>query len=81
MTNATVETTVAGTEGQLVNVKYKDGEKKIVIDKSAEIRRYVPADLSELKAGARIALPRAEKQADGSLTAGRIYIGRQGVVP
>src|SRR5262245_63956077 len=29
MTNATVGTTVAGVDGQVVMVKYKDGEKKI----------------------------------------------------
>jgi hypothetical protein len=81
MTNATVDTTVAGVDGQVVTVKYKDGDKKIVIGSDAEIRRYVPSDISELKPGAVIALPRAEKQADGSLQTGRIYIGRNGVKP
>jgi hypothetical protein len=76
MTNATVDTTVSGNDGHVLTVKYKDGEKKIVIDQTAEIRRYVPGELSELKPGARVALPRAEKQADGSLSAGRIYVGR-----
>jgi len=81
MTNATVDTTVAGVDGQVVTVKYKDGDKKIVIDPDAEIRRYVPSDISELKAGAVVAMPRAEKQVDGSLQTGRIYIGRNGVKP
>ncbi len=31
MTNATVDTTVAGVDGQVLMVKYKDGEKKIVV--------------------------------------------------
>ena len=31
MTNGTVDTTVSGVEGQVLTVKYKDGEKKIVI--------------------------------------------------
>jgi len=81
MTNATVDTTVAGVDGQVVTVKYKDGDKKIIIGSDAEIRRYVPSDISELKAGAVIAIPRAEKQADGSLQTGRLYIGRNGVKP
>jgi hypothetical protein len=81
MTNATVDTTVASVDGQVLSVKYKDGDKKIVIGSDAEIRRYVPSDISELKAGAVIAIPRAEKQADGSLQTGRIYIGRNGVKP
>jgi hypothetical protein len=31
MTNATVDTAVAGVDGQEVTVRYKDGEKKMVI--------------------------------------------------
>ena len=31
MTNATVSETVAGVDGQTINVKYKDGEKKIIV--------------------------------------------------
>jgi hypothetical protein len=81
MTNATVDTTVSGVDGQVVSVKYKDGDKKIVIGSDAEIRRYVPSDVSELKPGAVIAIPRAERQADGSLQTGRVYIGRNGVKP
>jgi hypothetical protein len=81
MTNATVDTTVAGVDGQVVSVKYKDGEKKIVISSDAEIRRYVPSDTSELKAGSVISIPRADKLADGSLQTGRVYVGRNGVKP
>jgi hypothetical protein len=81
MTNATVDTTVSGVDGQVVTVKYKDGEKKIVIGPDAQIRRYVPSDKSELKAGAAIAIPRAEKSADGSLQTARVYVGRNGVKP
>jgi Domain of unknown function (DUF5666) len=81
MTNATVDTTVAGVDGQVVTVKYKDGDKRIIIGSDAEVRRYVPSDSTELKAGAHIALPRAEKQPDGSLQTARIYVGRNGVMP
>ena len=31
MTNATVDTTVSSVDGQVVMVKYKDGEKKVII--------------------------------------------------
>jgi hypothetical protein len=51
MTNATVDTTVASVDGQVVTVKYKDGEKKIIIGKDAVIRAYVVGDKSELKPG------------------------------
>ena len=52
MTNATVDSTVAGVDGQVVTVKYKDGDKKIIIGPDADLRRYVPSTISELKSGA-----------------------------
>src|SRR5262245_59102925 len=51
MTNATVDTTVSGVDGQNIMVKYKDGEKKIIIGSDAVIRKYVAGDKSELKPG------------------------------
>jgi len=81
MTNATVDTMVAGVDGQIVTVKYKDGQQKIIVGPDAEIRRYVPGDGSELKAGAHITLPRAEKLPDGTLQTARIYVGRNGAIP
>jgi hypothetical protein len=81
MTNATVDTTVAGVDGQEVTVKYKDGEKKIIIGKDAVIRAYVASDKSELKPGAHISIVRADKMPDGTLQTARINVGRDGVVP
>ena len=45
MTNANVATTVAGTDGQNILVKYKDGEKKVVVPpgfRSPSTRRAAP---------------------------------------
>jgi hypothetical protein len=81
MTNATVDNTVAGVDGQEVTVKYKDEEKKIIIGKDAVIRAYVAGDKSELKPGAHIAIVRADKMPDGTLQTARINVGRAGVVP
>ena len=81
MTNATVDSTAAGVDGQEVTVKYKDGEKKIIIGKDAVIRAYVASDKSELKPGAHIAIVRADKMPDGTLQTARINVGRAGVVP
>ncbi len=72
MTNGTVDTTVAGVSGQTLTVKYKDGEQKIVIAPDATIRAYVIGDKSELKPGAHIAIVRADKAADGTLSTGRV---------
>ena len=81
MTNAIVETTVAGVDGQNILVKYKDGEKKVVVPPSTTIVAYAPGDKSELKPGAQIIIFGATKQPDGSLTTPTVSVGRDGVVP
>lgn len=81
MTNGTVDETVAGVDGHVLTVKYKDGEKKIIVPPDAIIRAYAAGDKSELKPGAHIAIVRARKQPDGSLEASRVNVGRGEVVP
>jgi hypothetical protein len=81
MTNATVEQTVKGVDGQVVMVKYKGGEQKIVVPPDAVILAYAVGDRNELKAGAHVAIVRATKKPDGSLEANRINVGRGEVVP
>ncbi len=81
MTNAIVDTTVAGVDGQTIMVKYKDGEKKVIVPPNTPIVAYTPGDKSELKPGAQIIIFGATKQADGSLTTPTISVGRDGVVP
>jgi len=80
MTNGTVDTTVKDVEGQVLTVKYKDGEKKIIITPESVIRAYVVGDKSELKPGAAIATF-AMKKPDGSFETTRINVGRDGIVP
>ena len=80
MTNGSVEQTAASSDGQVLTLKYKDGEKKIVVPPDAPIVVYVPGDKSELKAGASIFISAAVKQADGTLQAPRVNVGR-GVAP
>jgi len=81
MTNGTVDQTVTSVDGQVVTVRYKDGEKKIVVPPDAIIRAYVVGDKSELKPGARITIVRARKKSDGALEADRVNVGRGEVVP
>jgi hypothetical protein len=81
MTNATVDTTVTSVDGQVVMVKYKDGEQKILIPPEAIIRAYVVGSRDELKPGAHIAIIRARKQPDGTYEADRVNVGRDGIVP
>ena len=81
MTNATVETSVVGVQGQELILKYKDGEKKIIVTPEAQIVGTVRGDKSELKPGAAISIARATKKPDGTLEANRISVGRDGIVP
>jgi hypothetical protein len=81
MTNAIVDTTVAGVDGQTIMVKYKDGEKKVIVPPNTSIVAYAPGDKNELKPGAQIIIFGATKQADGSLTTPTVSVGRDGVVP
>lgn len=81
MTNATVDTTVAGIDGQVLRVTYKGGEQRIIVGKEAIIRAYVIASRDELKPGARIAINAAMPRADGILEAARVNVGRGDVEP
>ena len=81
MTNGAVEQTVAGVDGQVVTVKYKGGEQKVVIPPDTAILAYAVGEKSELKPGAHVAIIRALKKPDGSLEANRVNVGRGEVVP
>ena len=80
MTNGAVEQTAASSDGQTLTLKYKDGEKKILVGKDTPIVIYTPGEKSELKAGAAIFISAATKQPDGTLTTPRVNVGR-GVAP
>jgi hypothetical protein len=88
MTNGTVnnvgKSTVGGTvsseEGSTLTLSYKDGSKKIEVTLETVIVSYLPGSRDELKPGARIYIPAATRQADGTLMTARINVGR-GIVP
>jgi hypothetical protein len=81
MTNATVAETVAGTDGQNITVKYKDGEKKVVVGADTPIVAFVTGDKSELKPGAKVIIFGATKKDDGTLEANRVGVGIDGITP
>jgi len=76
MTNANVATTVSGNDGQNLLVKYKDGEKKVLIPPGIPIAKYMPGTAADLKVGAKVFVAAARKEADGTLTAPNIAVGR-----
>jgi hypothetical protein len=81
MTNANVEQTVAGVEGPVLSVKYKDGEKKLQVTPETVVVTYVPGSKDDLTPGTRIFVGAAKKQPDGTLQTARITYGRNGAGP
>jgi hypothetical protein len=80
MTNATVAESVAGNDGHTLLVRYTGGEKKVVVGADTPVVTYVPADKSDLKAGAKI-IAFMKKLPDGSLETNRVSVGRDGLTP
>jgi hypothetical protein len=81
MTNGNVDQTVAGVDGPVLSVKYKDGEKKLVVTPETVVVTYVMGSKDELKPGTRIFVAAAKKQPDGTLQTPRITYGRNGAGP
>jgi hypothetical protein len=81
MTNGNVEQAVTGVEGPVLSVKYKDGEKKLVVTPQTVVVTYVTGDKAEIKPGTKIFVAAAKKQADGTLQTPRITYGRNGAGP
>jgi len=81
MTNATVAQMVKGVSGDEITLKYKEGEKKIVVAPDTVIVTYLPGDKSELKPGAKIFIAAANKKDDGTLEAAAVSVGRNGITP
>jgi len=80
MTNATVAESVVGNDGRTLLVKYKDGEKKVVVSPETPVVTYVPADKSDLKVGAKV-IAFMKQLPDGSFETNRISVGRDGLTP
>jgi len=81
MTNANVETSVSSVDGQVVMVKYPEGEKKVIIPPNTNIVAMAPGSKADLKPGAAFIIMAAQKQPDGTLVAPAINVGRDGATP
>jgi hypothetical protein len=81
MTNGTVDETVASVDGPVLTVKYKGGQKKIIVPADATILAYSVGDKGELKPGAHVTIAGARKRSDGRFDADRVNVGRGDVVP
>ena len=79
MTNGTVGDLV-GSSGRVMTVNYNGSEKKITVPDDAPIVTFAAADRSLLIVGAHVIVAPA-KGTDGTLTASRISVGTDGIVP
>ena len=81
MTNGEAGSPVTGVDGLTLMVKYKGGEKKLLVTPSTPIVQYQVSDASALKPGAAISIVAATKKPDGTFETNRINVGLNGVVP
>jgi len=77
MTNANVAQAVASADGQTLLLKYKDGEKKIIVPPATPIALFGPGEKAEVKPGVAVAITAVTKP-DGSLETARVGVGRDG---
>src|SRR5947207_10454818 len=80
MTNANVAGVVNMANDRVMSVKYKGGEKKILVTPKTVVVTYTPSNRSELKPGAPV-FAVTQRQPDGTLTAARVNVGLHGQVP
>ncbi len=86
MTNATVADLAAAPStvpgGQKMTLKYKDGEKVVIVPPSAPVVSFRPGKQDEatlLVTGAKVVITAQER--DGKPTALRVLVGRNGFAP
>jgi hypothetical protein len=76
MTNAVVQEIATSVDGHSVMLRYKNGQKEILIPTGTTIVSYLPGSIGELKLGAIVFIPAATNQPDGTLEAQRVMVGR-----
>ena len=80
MTNATVAEVVRVDPDLRLTLKYKDGEKTVIVPPDAPIVTFAPGDRDMVRAGAHVLIS-ATLRPDGSLAAPRVAVGKDGLVP
>jgi hypothetical protein len=81
MTNATVATVSSVADGQTLKLHYKGGgTQTIKVKPGTPIVTFQPGDRGDAKVGAKVFVG-AQKAADGSMTAARLNVGKDGLTP
>jgi hypothetical protein len=80
MTNATVEAAVSDVAGRVLTLSYPGGKQDLVVPPGTPIVTLAPGDAFLLQPGNHVFLG-ATQSPDGNLTASRITVGKDGLVP
>jgi hypothetical protein len=80
MVNANISAVVESNEGRSLTLNYKGGTTKVLVPPDVPIVAPVPADRADLKPGAPVFFT-PMREGDGSLSAARIVVGKDGVAP
>jgi len=80
MTNATVDALIERVEGPLLTLKHKGGSVSMAVPADVPIVTFGPGDRAMLQPGAHVFIP-AQQHADGTVTARRVLVGKDGLVP
>ncbi|HKE39588.1 MAG TPA: hypothetical protein VKG21_07110 [Casimicrobiaceae bacterium] len=80
MTNASVASVVTGTSDHELTLRFKDSTQKIVVPGTAALAKTVPGSRTDLVVGEYVFLV-AQQAADGTLSAARVQVSKDGVKP
>jgi hypothetical protein len=80
MTNATVDVMVERVEGPMLTLKHKGGSVQVAVPIDVPIVTFAPGDRTLLQPGAHVFIS-AQQRGDGTVTAARALVGKDGLVP
>jgi hypothetical protein len=81
MTNGNVDLRVDAVAGQELTMSFKGGSSKIAVTPDTTIVAFAPAEPGDFKPGNKVIVFGLKKGEDGTLEAGAISIGRDGLTP
>ena len=77
MTNGTVGQIKSGSATSLV-VKYKEGEKTVVVPPDVPVVQFAPGTMAQLTPGAHVVV-NGTRGADGAVSTNRVIVGQDGI--
>jgi hypothetical protein len=80
MTNANLVSEAKVTGGNEITVKYKDGEKKILVPAKTPVVKFEPGTLADLKKGEHV-FTIAKMESEGKYATGRVSVSKGGIKP